>query len=369
MEGDNENRGAFPQPDAAHTHSNTVEGLTTAETSQLPVRSSNTRAHSTLSRSSPYTVTHSNVRHMTAGDVANIPRTAQYHAVGMPARHPLGVQSESMHSDVSSTESVDSNVVDYSEPVVTAAPLGTRADVNVGDSGTTEMVDEDEDVGEGQALLTPLGLLDGGEESSVRGEDGGSGGHADGTNGSSRANSLSDSRPRGTFDRRGVNGFPERRQITLGGRIAGSHKQLQQQQQPASSPIILGGSGGSLGCPICLGTICEAFMTACGHSFCYHCISRHLLERRTCPTCQQPLEGDQIFPNFTLNKLITHGSPDIKPLTGSKSQQQQQQQRVSSILDQVRSSVETGDGLDSEDIDTLLTLLQQKKQAMRSYKR
>ncbi|KAJ1936474.1 hypothetical protein GGF37_005594, partial [Kickxella alabastrina] len=277
-------------------------------------------------------------------------------------------QSESVHSDVSSTESIDNNGVDYSEPVVTAAPLGSRADVDVDDSGATGMVDEDEDVGEGQALLTPLGLLDGGEENSAQGEDGGSSGHADDTNSSSRANSLSDSRPRGTFDRRGVNGFPERRQIPSGSRIAGSHKQLQ--QQPASSPIVLSGSGGSLGCPICLGTICEAFMTACGHSFCYRCISRHLLERHTCPTCQQPLESDQIFPNFTLNKLITHGSPDIKPLTGSKSQQQQQQQqRVSSILDQVRSSVETGDGLDSEDIDTLLTLLQQKKQAMRSYKR
>ncbi|KAJ1942223.1 hypothetical protein FBU59_003261, partial [Linderina macrospora] len=111
-------------------------------------------------------------------------------------------------------------------------------------------------------------------------------------------------------------------------------------------------------CPICLQTIQEAFMTACGHSFCYRCISRHLGERRMCPTCLQPLERDQIFPNFTLNQIIAHAGSLAPP-----------QQRAADMLQQLRSSVENGPPLDPDDIDALLAVLQQKKQSMRSYER
>ncbi|KAJ1954580.1 hypothetical protein EC988_002355 [Linderina pennispora] len=112
-------------------------------------------------------------------------------------------------------------------------------------------------------------------------------------------------------------------------------------------------------CPICLQTIQEAFMAVCGHSFCYRCISRHLTERRMCPTCLQPLERDQIFPNFTLNQVIADaGSLVQSPL-----------HRASDILQQLRSSVENGSPLDPDDVDALLAVLQQKKQSLRSYER
>ncbi|KAJ1647306.1 hypothetical protein LPJ64_001287 [Coemansia asiatica] len=134
-------------------------------------------------------------------------------------------------------------------------------------------------------------------------------------------------------------------------------------------------------CPICLDTIQEAFMTACGHSFCFRCISRHLLGRLTCPVCFQSLERDQIYPNFALNKLIAQSTGCAKSQLGyHASQQQQQQQSIQSlrqpsqrhqpsIVDQIRSAVENGDELDADDIDTLMMVLQQKRQSMRCYER
>ncbi|KAJ1826986.1 hypothetical protein LPJ56_001904 [Coemansia sp. RSA 2599] len=129
-------------------------------------------------------------------------------------------------------------------------------------------------------------------------------------------------------------------------------------------------------CPICLDTIREAFMTACGHSFCFRCISRHLLGRQTCPVCVQSLESDQIFPNFALNKLIAQSTGRAKGQLGNQALQQQSaqspnhlSQRHASIVDQVRSAVENSDELDAEDIDALLVVLQQKRQSMRCYER
>jgi hypothetical protein len=52
------------------------------------------------------------------------------------------------------------------------------------------------------------------------------------------------------------------------------------------------------GCPICCGTIREAFVTACGHSFCYACITRHLGTRKNCPVCRGALTKEMVHPNF-----------------------------------------------------------------------
>ncbi|KAJ1832744.1 hypothetical protein LPJ63_003283 [Coemansia sp. RSA 2711] len=99
----------------------------------------------------------------------------------------------------------------------------------------------------------------------------------------------------------------------------------------------------------------EAFMTTCGHSFCYQCISRHLAERQSCPSCFHALERDQVYPNFALNKLITQ--MDTAAL------------RPQSIVQQLRNTVESSEVLDPQDIDALLMLLQQKKQTMRNTER
>lgn len=59
-------------------------------------------------------------------------------------------------------------------------------------------------------------------------------------------------------------------------------------------------------CPICMQTIRDAFLTACGHSFCYSCINTHLQNRQNCPCCSQYLTVEQLFPNFLLNKVSVH---------------------------------------------------------------
>lgn len=56
-------------------------------------------------------------------------------------------------------------------------------------------------------------------------------------------------------------------------------------------------------CPICMQTLRDVFLTACGHSFCYMCISTHLNNKRDCPCCGNYLTSSQIFPNLLLDKV------------------------------------------------------------------
>ncbi|CAG9575004.1 unnamed protein product [Danaus chrysippus] len=74
----------------------------------------------------------------------------------------------------------------------------------------------------------------------------------------------------------------------------------------------LGGLGGSLEdkdcdllCPVCFELIDEAYVTRCGHSFCYSCIAKSVELHRRCPKCGAALAGrDHYFPNFLLNELV-----------------------------------------------------------------
>ncbi|KAK7839643.1 e3 ubiquitin-protein ligase cop1 [Quercus suber] len=61
-------------------------------------------------------------------------------------------------------------------------------------------------------------------------------------------------------------------------------------------------------CPICMQMIKDAFLTACGHSFCYMCIVTHLRHKSDCPCCSQPLTIHNLFPNFLLDKLLKKAS-------------------------------------------------------------
>lgn len=56
-------------------------------------------------------------------------------------------------------------------------------------------------------------------------------------------------------------------------------------------------------CPICMQIIRDAFLTACGHSFCHVCISTHLRIKSDCPCCASSLTPASIFPNFLLDKV------------------------------------------------------------------
>lgn len=61
-------------------------------------------------------------------------------------------------------------------------------------------------------------------------------------------------------------------------------------------------------CPICMQLIKDAFLTACGHSFCYMCIITHLRNKNDCPCCGRHLTNSQLFPNFLLDKLLKKAS-------------------------------------------------------------
>lgn len=70
-------------------------------------------------------------------------------------------------------------------------------------------------------------------------------------------------------------------------------------------------------CPICMQTMKDAFLTACGHSFCYMCIFTHLKNKRDCPCCGYYLTSNHIFPNLLLNKLLKKTSARLTARTAS----------------------------------------------------
>ncbi|KAF9435725.1 RING finger and WD repeat domain-containing protein 2 [Entomortierella beljakovae] len=56
--------------------------------------------------------------------------------------------------------------------------------------------------------------------------------------------------------------------------------------QPPSSPVpvdLLTSVASDFHCPICRALMKETFLTHCGHSFCYLCITQHLSEKQDCP--------------------------------------------------------------------------------------
>lgn len=90
----------------------------------------------------------------------------------------------------------------------------------------------------------------------------------------------------------------------------GESQQPQQQVVAAPEP----GAGGNqevvmmeidrdMMCPICMQMIKDAFLTCCGHSFCYMCIMTHLKHKSDCPCCAHFLTPSQLYPNFLLNKV------------------------------------------------------------------
>ncbi|KAG2716877.1 hypothetical protein I3843_03G149600 [Carya illinoinensis] len=127
-------------------------------------------------------------------------------------------------------------------------------------------------------------------------------------------------------------------------------------QHPDEEPE--GGSGwGSeeldkdLLCPICMQTIKDAFLTVCGHSFCYMCIVIHLRNKSDCPCCSHHLTLHQLFPNFLLDKLLKKASA-------------RQISRTASPVEQFRHALQQGCEVSIKELDSLLSLLADKKRKM-----
>ncbi|KAI3465606.1 hypothetical protein Pfo_022269 [Paulownia fortunei] len=104
-------------------------------------------------------------------------------------------------------------------------------------------------------------------------------------------------------------------------------------------------------CPICMQIIKDAFLTACGHSFCYMCIVTHLQNKSDCPCCAQFLTPSQLFPNFLLDKLLKKTSAH-------------QLSKTASPIEQFRQALEQGCEVSVKELDSLLSLVAEKKRKL-----
>ncbi|CAI9090149.1 OLC1v1024854C1 [Oldenlandia corymbosa var. corymbosa] len=104
-------------------------------------------------------------------------------------------------------------------------------------------------------------------------------------------------------------------------------------------------------CPICMQMIKDAFLTSCGHSFCYMCIVTHLHHKSDCPCCSQYLTPTQLYPNFLLDKLL-------------KKRSAVQISKTASPVEQFQQSLQQGCEVSIKELDSLLTLLAEKKRKL-----
>eukprot|EP01087_Luapelamoeba_hula_P015917 TRINITY_DN4822_c1_g1_i1.p1 TRINITY_DN4822_c1_g1~~TRINITY_DN4822_c1_g1_i1.p1 ORF type:complete len:776 (+),score=137.71 TRINITY_DN4822_c1_g1_i1:208-2535(+) len=109
-------------------------------------------------------------------------------------------------------------------------------------------------------------------------------------------------------------------------------------------------------CPICLKTIKEAYVTVCGHSYCYQCITAHLAISPSCPTCKGQLSNAQIFPNFMLNNMLERAL--------RQEQLQTHKHHLAPVKQLEESLLRNEKDLSIGDIDGLLNTLIEKKRRM-----
>ncbi|CAH9130787.1 unnamed protein product [Cuscuta epithymum] len=101
-------------------------------------------------------------------------------------------------------------------------------------------------------------------------------------------------------------------------------------------------------CPICMQVVKDAFLTPCGHNFCYMCIVTHLKNKNDCPCCSQYLTTKQLYPNFLLNKLL------MKTTTHQIS-------KTALPVEQFCRAIQEGCKMSAKELDSLLCLLSEKK--------
>jgi E3 ubiquitin-protein ligase RFWD2 len=85
--------------------------------------------------------------------------------------------------------------------------------------------------------------------------------------------------------------------------MEGSNHMIFGQKTPPAPEFPLSVTEEDLICPICLSLLTDPFATSCGHTFCYTCISTHLLTSKNCPSCSHFLTIELTFPNFLLSKV------------------------------------------------------------------
>ncbi|KAK2992214.1 hypothetical protein RJ640_005701 [Escallonia rubra] len=90
-------------------------------------------------------------------------------------------------------------------------------------------------------------------------------------------------------------------------------------------------------CPVCMQIIKDAFLTACGHSFCYMCIATHLQNKSDCPCC-----GHYLLTKTSARQIAKTASP----------------------FERLRQALQQGCEVSLKEVDSLLSLLSEKKRKM-----
>lgn len=115
-------------------------------------------------------------------------------------------------------------------------------------------------------------------------------------------------------------------------------------------------SAADLLCPICSSLIDSAYMTECGHSFCYKCIQECLETQNKCPRCGTSASPDKIFPNFALNTIITQQKLKIQ-------QDKTPHKLLGNVCELVEDKNSSGH-VSYEDVTKLIDILEQKRSCL-----
>ncbi|XP_031485976.1 E3 ubiquitin-protein ligase COP1 [Nymphaea colorata] len=161
--------------------------------------------------------------------------------------------------------------------------------------------------------------------------------------------------PSVTNNGQGRMGFSEKDSATESSGGAGNFSGSNENNNVGSDGNLARGIGVELDkdflCPICMQIIKDAFLTSCGHTFCYMCIVTHLNNKNDCPCCAHYLTNNHLFPNFLLNKLLKKASA-------------RQIAKKASPVEHLRLALQQGADISMKELDDLLSLLVDKKRKM-----
>ena len=111
-------------------------------------------------------------------------------------------------------------------------------------------------------------------------------------------------------------------------------------------------------CPICFELIEEAHITRCGHTYCYSCITKALVEKPQCPRCGVSTRVTDIFPNFLLNDLVSKHKTKLFAQELSQALNSQERVHANGLRDFVTSGSQN---LSLPDVNVMLEVLNQRK--------
>ena len=114
-------------------------------------------------------------------------------------------------------------------------------------------------------------------------------------------------------------------------------------------------------CPICFNLIDEAYMTKCGHTFCYKCLKQSVEVTKKCTRCNTLLDSkNDFYPNFLMNKLILKQKKKLETMLSFS-----KKLKMDSFVSEWQSFLAGAeDGMHLADIDQMLKMLTDKRRRL-----